>query len=272
MNQPVNNEPTPCPHSPGPLAPKLLLDRRRLLQISAALGGAAFLTGCAGGRRASAALPGPVWPHEEPQLPQASATIATPQQQVYVPPPQPQPVPAPASPSISVIPRSAWAKGQPRMQFSKPMRGVTRITVHHDANNAVGLSGGSAITARLNSIREAHLRRGSTWVDIGYHYIVDPDGRVWEGRPIAIEGAHVADTNDHNLGVMLLGNFEQHRPTQAQLDMMDRFLAEQMRVHNVGLGRVYTHQELKPTECPGRNLQWYMRQTRAGRGRLAMMA
>ncbi len=271
MNVPVNQQATLRDNpSDRTETPKLLLDRRRLLQISAALGGAAFLTGCAGGRRASAALPGPVWPHEEARTsltPPPQIAVAPP---VVVPEPQPQPVPSQAS--IQIIPRTAWAKGQPRWQFSKPMRGVSRITVHHDANNAVGLTGTSAVVHRLNSIRDAHLRRGNTWVDIGYHYIIDPDGRVWEGRPIAVEGAHVADTNDHNLGVMLLGNFEQHRPTQAQFDMLDRFLAEQMRVHSVGLGRVYTHQELKPTECPGRNLQGYMRQTRASRGRLAMLA
>lgn len=271
MKNPVNQQPPARQSDESPDSRCLLFDRRRLLQISAALGGAAFLSGCAGGRRASAALPGPVWPHEEARVSMTPPSVPVYQPPVVVQAP-PEPTPAPVQAGIQVIPRTAWTRGQPRWQYSKPMRGVTRITVHHDANNAVGLSGASAVTHRLNSIRDAHLRRGNTWVDIGYHYIIDPDGRVWEGRPIAVEGAHVADTNDHNLGVMLLGNFEQHRPTPAQFDMLDRFLADQMRLHRVGLGRVYTHQELKPTECPGRNLQGYMRQTRASRGRLAMLA
>ncbi|HEX2839073.1 MAG TPA: peptidoglycan recognition family protein [Phycisphaerales bacterium] len=264
----------PTPHHPEVQAgdpSKLLFDRRRLLQITAAVGGAAMLGGCAGGgRRAAAALPGPVWPHQESHVSMTPRPVVP----APVPPPVVAQAPVVHEPvgAIQILPRTAWTRGQPRWQYSKPMKGVTRITVHHDANNAIGLTGTSAITHRLNSIRESHLRRGNTWVDIGYHYIIDPEGRVWEGRPIGIEGAHVASTNDHNLGVMLLGNFEQHRPTSSQLTVLDRFLAEQMHRHNVPIGRVYTHQELKPTECPGRNLQGYMRQTRASRGRLALMA
>ncbi len=242
-------------------------DRRRLLQLSAAFGGAAVLSGCAGGR-VSSTLPGPVWPYQEPRPIIKTTSIA------IAPAPPAAPVPtAPARAlTTTIIPRTVWTRGQPRWQFSKPMNGVSRITVHHDANNALGLSGQGPIMHRLNSIREAHLRRGNTWVDIGYHYIIDPDGRVWEGRPLNIEGAHVAETNDHNLGIMLLGNFEQHRPTEAQITMLDTFLAEQMHTHRVSLPRVFTHMELKDTKCPGLNLQGYMRQTRSRRGRLAMMA
>ena len=263
----VRPDPDPAPAPPAPS-----LDRRALLRLSALMGGAAVLAGCAGRSRVNIALPGPVWPHQEPQR-----VIAPPRpapQIALTDPVPPQAAPTAGVPAYStrVLPRIAWTRGQPRWQFSRPMNGVSRITVHHDANNAAGLTGQAAVKHRLNSIRDAHMRRGSTWVDIGYHYIIDPDGRVWEGRPLNIEGAHVASTNDHNLGVMLLGNFEQHRPTGAQLSVLDLFLAEQMQTHRVPLSRVFTHKELKPTECPGVHLQSYMKQTRSGRGRLAMMA
>jgi hypothetical protein len=53
---------------------------------------------------------------------------------------------------------------------------------------------------------------------------------------------------------------------------LDSMVADLMRRYRVPMGRVVTHQELKPTECPGNNLQSYMRQTRSSRGRLASMA
>jgi len=153
------------------------------------------------------------------------------------------------------------------------MNGVGMITVHHDALNAARLRGWNASIERLNSIRRSHIERGPTWVDIGYHYVIDPEGRVWEGRPVSIEGAHVANTNDHNLGIMLMGNFMEHRPTQAQLNCLDGFIAAQMRGYRVPMSKVSTHREFRSakTECPGDNLQSYMQQTRSSRGRLSRM-
>jgi hypothetical protein len=34
--------------------------------------------------------------------------------------------------------------------------------------------------------------------DIGYHYTIDPTGRIWEGRPVQYQGAHVKMNNEHN--------------------------------------------------------------------------
>ena len=43
-----------------------------------------------------------------------------------------------------------------------------------------------------------------------------------------------------------------------------------MKRYRVSIANVYTHQELRSTECPGRNLQRYMMQTRGTSGRMAM--
>ena len=266
------NPPTPADHnelSPLPLAPLSPLTRRTLMKGAALLGGMAFLQGC-GGTRLATNFPEPVWPDQEPLPQPAKMTYTVPnrQPQVYA---QPVPQPQQQASGITVIGRSAWTREQPKWKFSKKMNGVDRITVHHDALLIDG-RGQAWAASRLNKIRRSHLQRGSQWVDIGYHYIIDPDGRVWEGRPIDIEGAHVAATNDHNIGVMCMGNFERDRPTQAQLYSLDSMVADLMRRYRVPMGRVVTHQELKPTECPGNNLQSYMRQTRSSRGRLASMA
>lgn len=107
------------------------------------------------------------------------------------------------------------------------------------------------------------------WADIGYHYVVDPAGRVWEARPIQLQGAHVKYNNEGNLGVMVMGNFEEQYPTSAASASLDDFVAELMRRHGVGVGRVYTHREIRPTACPGRNLQRVMESARSRGGALA---
>ena len=67
------------------------------------------------------------------------------------------------------------------------------------------------------------------------------------------------------------GNFEQIRPTTASLSALDQMLAYAMQRFSVPMSRVYTHQELRPTACPGRNLQAQMNSTRSSNGRLAQM-
>jgi len=172
-------------------------------------------------------------------------------------------------PSLRVTPRSAWAKGPPilsRMDRQSPIR---RITVHHDGLPPVTLRTRSDVARRLELIRVSHLQRG--FGDIGYHYIVDPMGGIWEGRSLLLQGAHVAHQNPGNLGVMALGNFEEQQPTQPQLRALDAFVALQMRRFRVPVSRLYTHRELASTLCPGRNLQRHMIAARSAGGPLYLL-
>lgn len=173
-----------------------------------------------------------------------------------------------ASSIPGVIPRTTWTSARIKTWESDPMNGISRITVHHDGMTAFTSTSQSAAAQRLEAIRRSHVdSRG--WADIGYHYIVDPAGRVWEGRPIDRQGAHVADNNEHNLGVMMLGNYDEQAPTNAASKALDDFVAAMMRKYRVPVNRVYTHQEIRPTACPGRSLQRVMESARSRGGVLA---
>jgi hypothetical protein len=126
-----------------------------------------------------------------------------------------------------------------------------------------------AAAERMRLIRTGHIsRKGEPFADIGYHFAIDPAGRVWEGRPLVYQGAHVRGQNDNNLGIVLMGNFDQQRPTPDALRTLERFVAAQMSRYGVPLSGVRTHQELAPTACPGRNLQSSLVASRS-RGTLA---
>jgi hypothetical protein len=172
-----------------------------------------------------------------------------------------------ASTVSGVIPRREWTSSGPILSLINPMNGINRITVHHSAiiSSTVGSKADAA--RMMDNVRRGHTSQG--WADIGYHYVIDPSGRIWEGRPIQYQGAHVKENNEHNLGVMCMGNFDVERPTPEMLQSLDMFVADRMRAYNISVSRVYTHQEIKPTACPGRNLQGYMVATRSGSGRLA---
>jgi len=151
-------------------------------------------------------------------------------------------------------PRASWARGEPNYNDMDRMAGVQRITVHHDGMNAFTSTSQDAAKGRVEAIRNAH-RHGNGWADIGYHYAIDPAGRVWEGRPIDWQGAHVKYNNEHNLGILMMGNYETQRPTERQLAALKQLLKSRATAYNVRPNRIYTHRELRPTACPGRYLQ-----------------
>lgn len=170
---------------------------------------------------------------------------------------------------VNILPRSAWTgNGIARPNEAYPMAGISRITVHHSGVDSSSLRSQSQCARQIESIRQAHVKNG--WADIGYHFIIDPQGRVYAGRPIGKQGAHVKDENEHNLGIMMMGNYDRQTPSGEALNSLKSLLVMQVRSYRVPLSKVYTHQELKPTACPGRNLQRQMIQLRSRNGGLAM--
>jgi hypothetical protein len=163
---------------------------------------------------------------------------------------------------MTVIPRATWNRESGDPSRMRAAGRYTRITIHHAGMQAIRHTSRAAIISDLNRIREAHLEQ--RYGDIGYHLIVDYAGRVWEGRSLAYEGAHVLSENEANVGVMLLGNFERQQPSLAQLAAMAE-LVELLRTHyGIRRSRVYGHRDLGSSVCPGRNLYPYVAELRQG--------
>lgn len=152
-----------------------------------------------------------------------------------------------------LIRRSSWSKGNPVPNLMDRMLPINKITIHHDGMSPFTSTAQAAAASRIEAIRRAHRNRN--WGDIGYHYLIDPSGRVWEGRPLAWQGAHVKDNNEGNIGICMLGNYEEQTVSESQSQALDQFLATTLRSYNISRRGVYTHQEFNPTACPGRSLQ-----------------
>ncbi|UCD75533.1 MAG: N-acetylmuramoyl-L-alanine amidase [Phycisphaerales bacterium] len=228
------------------LPPLPLSSRRGFLLL-----GLGLLAGCAADSAVST-LPSPLWrsadspPLESPRARPASR-------------PQPEVIHV----NGEILTRSSWTRGRPIYSRMDRMQPIRYVTVHHDAHEGY-LTAQRDVAARLEAIRLYH-RDVRGWGDIGYHYAIDRAGRVWEGRPISWQGAHVSDHNEGNIGVMALGNFDLQTPSAAQLDALDRHVSWLMRKYNVPLSRVRTHREWAPTVCPGNNLQQHMDEVRRSR-------
>jgi hypothetical protein len=248
------------------------ITRREALAGGSLAVGALLLTGC-GASRTNTALPTTYWNSEGPQTVSAPpASPAHPYVPSYSRPSVVTGPPIDPLPVRGIIPRSQWARtGVARPSEIYEMNGVRRITVHHDGMPPASLSSMRQVASRIEQIRQSHVV-GRGWADLGYHYVIDPSGRIWEGRPIRYQGAHVKDQNENNLGILVMGNFDLQSPTSAALGSLDSFLGQQMQQYRLSLGTVRTHMERAPTACPGRNLQAYMIRTRSGGGQLNSIA
>ena len=239
-----------------------IITRRQVLQGGLLASAAALLAGCQQPQRISANVPGPIWPDMEPGLDSAPLPPEMPREAPSVSPGR-----MPSAPVTGIMPRSRWTSSGVIASRANPMNGISRITVHHEGNVFSGSADVNSIARKLSNIRNGHInRRPEAFADIGYHYIVDPAGRVWEGRPLKFQGAHVEKRNEHNLGIMVMGNFEEQKPTTAQLATLERFVIDQMRRYRVSAGNLFTHKELGGTLCPGKNLQRWMLAQRSPAG------
>ena len=165
---------------------------------------------------------------------------------------------------VIMVPRAAWTTAGPRLNEIAQMLGVQRVTVHHTAGEMYTDAWGATAGA-LEAIRQVHAGTGVTdrnWADIAYHFLVDRAGRVWQGRPLAYQGAHTRQNNEHNLGIAVLGNFEIQSPTAAQLIALGLFIGFVRKVYALPVAQVFTHGELVKTLCPGKLLQAYMERSR----------
>ncbi len=83
------------------------------------------------------------------------------------------------------------------------MRHIDKIVIHCTATRGNWWQGKSA-QEKTDEIRRWHVEdRG--WSDIGYHYLIDRDGTVTEGRPLSRSGAHARGHNKGSVGISLFG-------------------------------------------------------------------
>lgn len=116
------------------------------------------------------------------------------------------------------------------------MRRITKIILHCTATPE-----GRDVSAE--DIRQWHLDRG--WSDIGYHYVIDINGCLQEGRPLTRAGAHVRGHNKGSIGIAYVGGVDANlkpKDTRTEdqkgrlkaliLDLMDEYPEATLHGHN----------------------------------------
>ncbi len=145
----------------------------------------------------------------------------------------------------------------------------THIVIHHTATPNDPLA--SDWAARVRSIWGYHAITRN-WGDIGYHFLIDPNGVIYEGRykgvrPDAgtvIDGAHVSGYNRSTIGISMMGTFSGVAPTAAAQNALKSLTAWLMTSYditpdttayyaykNVTLNTIVGHRDIGQTTCPG---------------------
>jgi hypothetical protein len=175
----------------------------------------------------------------------------------------------------SIVSRSGWGADEEIVRARPIIAPADRLAiVHHTAGtNAYTPAQAAAIVRGI----ELYHVKGNGWNDIGYNFLVDRFGTVYEGRGGGIEknviGAHSEGFNTGTFGVALIGNYARATPPKAQRDALVNLLAWRLDVahidplstvvyasggnakfkagKNVTLRAISGHRDTGPSECPG---------------------
>jgi len=126
------------------------------------------------------------------------------------------------------------------------VREINRIAIHHSAG---------PITQTVEQIRDWHVN-GRGWSDVGYHYLIDYEGQIHEGRPVEKVGAHVKGWNKDSIGICLIGNFEEHPVAADQWFALEELLSHLMDLYDLDKDDVAGHKDFRgaSTLCCGKHL------------------
>jgi hypothetical protein len=125
------------------------------------------------------------------------------------------------------------------------------------------------VPAIIRSIYAYHVKsRG--WSDIGYNFLVDRFGRIWEGRYGGIDkpvvGAHTLNYNQYSFAMSAIGNYDVVQPSDAMLRAYGQLFAWKLSISGVDpasmsqkigsktFAAINGHRDAGSTACPGKYL------------------
>jgi len=129
--------------------------------------------------------------------------------------------------SPPLISRTAWGANEAiRRAAPRFARAIQLAVVHHTAgSNSYTASQSAAIVRGI----EIYHVKGNGWDDIGYNFLVDKYGQVFEGRYGGVDknviGAHAEGFNNGSVGVALIGTYQTAAPTAAERTALVNLLA-----------------------------------------------
>ncbi len=154
--------------------------------------------------------------------------------------------PGPVLETLEVIGRDGWRAAAVSGSFVSHV--PERITIHH---TAVALDQNREAPGRIRGHQRFH-QETKGWPDLAYHFMIDRDGNVYEGRPVDVRGdtATEYDPTGHLLPC-LEGDYDSQQPTDGQLESLVRLMAWMVSSFGVPVETIGGHRDHASTTCPG---------------------
>ncbi len=166
---------------------------------------------------------------------------------------------------VTIITRSLWGARPPKVPGT-PHTPV-RICLHHSYSPTAAQFRGAPT---IRGIQNFHMDDPTTgWADIGYHFLVSPDGtQIFEGRPATQIGAHagpppkgskakIVFSNAGTIGICLIGNYDVETPVPNAVFAVQSLIDELRFKFKIKPDQVFGHFEswtIPPKTCPGRHM------------------
>lgn len=131
------------------------------------------------------------------------------------------------------------------------------ITIHH----AGVLWEGKTTPEKFVQNMQTWGQKDKKWPDLPYHFLIAPDGRIFEGRAIIYEPeSNTKYPLNGNIGVEMMGNFEAQRPSVEQLRSCVALVAWLAQEYSIDPNNIRGHNDAAPgqTTCPGRDFYRYL--------------
>ncbi|MFD6167188.1 DUF4214 domain-containing protein [Oerskovia sp. NPDC060287] len=181
-----------------------------------------------------------------------------------------------AAPAVNVITRAQWGARAEACTPDVAQRLVAAV-VHHTA----GSNNYSTAAQAMQMIRNDQAYHIGTrgWCDLGYNFVVDKWGNIYEGRAGSLErpviGVHAGGFNTSTVGISMLGDYSTVTPSAATVDAVSRLASIRLAAYGINpqgsvsyttgggensrypagstavLPTIFAHRDTAFTACPG---------------------
>lgn len=181
------------------------------------------------------------------------------------------------SDTTEIVTRCEWGADETLMTWAPEFYAAQKLTIHHTGTSNGDVDPAATVRA-IYRYEAVDLGFG----DIGYQYLIDENGRVYEGRysgddpypahdptgTKVVTGAHVEGSNSGNIGIALIGTLTSQDATIAARAALERLLRELVTLHAISpqgaslyvnpvngttrdIANISGHRDWAATECPG---------------------
>ncbi len=131
------------------------------------------------------------------------------------------------------------------------------ITIHHAGVLWKGVRPPVEMVRNMQSWGQ----KEKNWPDLPYHFMIGPDGTIFEGRALEYEPeSNTKYPLQGHVGVELIGNFEEQRMSPQQLESLVRLVAHLCDTLQIAPTEIAGHRDraVNQTTCPGKDLYRYI--------------